>query len=66
MGQLDQDGLLTLRELLVTALASSDAVAKVLIDKGVVSQKEFDLELFSARAGCQGLLQRLETSSIDR
>ena len=47
MGQLDKDGILTLQELMITALATADVVAKLLIDKGLVSQKEYDLKLFS-------------------
>ena len=34
MGQLDQQGIVTLQELMVTALATADVVAKLLIDKG--------------------------------
>ena len=59
MGQLDKDGILTLQELMITALATADVVAKLLIDKGLVSQKEYDLKLFSERASYQALLQRV-------
>ena len=65
MGQLDKDGILTLQELMITALATADVVAKLLIDKGLVSQKEFDLKLFSEHASYQALLQRVSGTSVD-
>ena len=65
MGQLDKDGILTLQELMITALATADVVAKLLIDKGFVSQKEYDLKLFSERASYQALLQRVGGTSVD-
>jgi hypothetical protein len=65
MGQLDKDGILTLQELMITALATADVVAKLLIDKGLVSQKEFDLKLFSERASYQALLQRVSATAVD-
>jgi len=65
MGQLDKGGILTLQELMITALATADVVAKLLIDKGLVSQKEYDVKLFSERASYQALLQRVEGMSVD-
>ena len=65
MGQLDKDGILTLQELMITALATADVVAKLLIDKCLVSQKEYDLKLFSERASYQALLQRVGGTSVD-
>jgi len=66
MGQLDKDGILTLQELMITALATADVVAKVLIEKGVVTKEEFDMKLFSERANYQALLQRLGEASDDQ
>ena len=65
MGQLDKEGILTLQELMITALATADVVAKLLIAKGFVTQEEFDLQLFSERANYQALLQRVGGPSID-
>jgi hypothetical protein len=65
MGQLDKNGILTLQELMITALATADVVAKLLIDKGLISQKEFDLKLFCERANYEALLQRVEENSVD-
>jgi len=41
MAKLDKDGTVTLQELIVTSLAQTDAVAKLLIEKGVFTQDEF-------------------------
>ena len=65
MGQLDKDEILTLQELMITALATADVVAKVLIDKGLVTQKEFDMKLLSERATYQAMLQRVGGTSVD-
>ena len=66
MGQLDKDGILTLQELMITALATADVVSKVLIDKGVITKEEFDMKLFSERANYQALLQRVGETSDDQ
>ena len=51
MGQLDEGGILTLQELMITALATANAVAKLLIDKGLITRREFDLHFsLNARA----------------
>jgi len=65
MGQLDKGGTLTLQELMITALATADVVAKLLIDKGFITKKEFDLKLFSERASYGALLQRVGEISVD-
>ena len=65
MGQLDKDGILTLRELMITALATADVVAKLLVEKGLVTQQEFDMKLFSERASYEALLQRVGATSAD-
>jgi len=41
MGEIDKGGTVTLQELLVTSLAQTDAVKKLLIEKGVITQDEF-------------------------
>ena len=65
MGQLDKDGILTLRELMITALATADVVAKLLVEKGLITQQEFDMKLFSERASYEALLQRVGATSAD-
>jgi len=39
MATADKGGTVTLQELLVTSLAQTDAVAKLLIEKGVITQE---------------------------
>ena len=65
MGQLDNDGILTLQELMITALATAVVVAKILVEKGLVTQKEFDMKLFSERATYQAMLHRVGGTSVD-
>ncbi len=47
------------KELLVSALAQSDALAKLLIEKGVITQAEFMQKLSAERAGYQEMLQKV-------
>lgn len=63
MGQLDKDGVLTLQEMMITALATADVIAKLLIDKGFVTKQEFDVKLFAERASYDAFLQRVEKTS---
>ena len=65
MGQLDKNGILTLQELMITALATADLVAKLLVEKGLITQQEFDMKLFSERASYEALLQRVGATSAD-
>ncbi len=41
MGTVDKQGLVTMQELLVSSLATADAVAKLMIEKGLITQAEF-------------------------
>ncbi len=65
MGQLDKDGILTRQELMITALATADVVAKLLIEKGLITKKELDMRLFSERASYEALLRRVDEISVD-
>jgi len=46
----------TLQELLVSSLAQSDALAKLLIEKGVITQQEFLQKIAEGSATYQKLL----------
>jgi hypothetical protein len=46
----------TMQELLVTTFATADALAKLLIEKGLISQAEFVEKLSAERATYQKLL----------
>ena len=65
MGQVDKEGFLTRRELMITALATADVVAKLLIEKGLITKKEFDMKLFTERAYYEALLRRVDENSVD-
>ncbi len=53
MARLDKGGTVTLEELLVSSLAQTDALAKLLIEKGLITQAEFMQKVFAKKAGCQ-------------
>ena len=59
MATLDKQGVVTMQELLVSSLATADALAKLLIEKGLITQAEFMQTLSSERAGYQGMLGRM-------
>ena len=59
MEELDNGGTITLQELLVTSLAQTDAVAKLLIEKGVFTQNEFMEKIKAERATYQAMFQKL-------
>ena len=46
----------TIQELLVSSLAQSDALAKLLIEKGIITQQEFLQKISEERATYQKLL----------
>ncbi len=60
MEELDNGGTITLQELLVTSLAQTDAVARLLIEKGVVTQDEFMERIKAERATYQAMLQKTD------
>ena len=45
----------TMQELLVTTFATADALAKLLIEKGLITQEEFSKKLSAERATYQKL-----------
>jgi len=57
MATVDKGGTVTLQELVVTSLAQTDAVAKLLIEKGVFTQDEFMEKIKAERATYQAMLQ---------
>ena len=57
MAKVDKAGTVTLQELVVSSLAQTDAVAKLLIEKGVITQAEFIQKLKAERAVYQTLMQ---------
>jgi hypothetical protein len=53
MAEAEDTGLVTIRELLVSTLAQSDALAKLLIEKGLITRNEYMEKLSTERAGYQ-------------
>ena len=59
MGELDKSGTVTLQELVVSSLAQTDAVAKRLIEKGVITQAEFMEKIKAERATYQAMFRKV-------
>ena len=59
MATVDKGGTVTLQELVVSSLAQTDAVAKLLIEKGVITQDEFMEKIKAERATYQAMLEKL-------
>ncbi len=59
MGTLDKQGVVTMQELLVSSLATADAVAKLLIEKGLITEAEFTKQLSTDRAVHQAMLREM-------
>ncbi len=58
MANLDKGETVTMLELLVTSLAQTDAVAKLLIEKGVITQDVFMEKIKAERATYQAMFQK--------
>ena len=59
MATVDKGGTVTLQELLVTSLAQTDAVAKLLIEKKLITQAEFMEKIKAERATYQEMFQKV-------
>ncbi len=58
MARLDKGGTVSLQELVVSSLTQTDALAKLLIEKGLITQDEFMQKLSAERAGYQVIIQQ--------
>ncbi len=58
MGTVDKQGVVTMQELLVSSLATADALAKLLINKGLITEAEFMEKLSAKRAVYQVMLEK--------
>ncbi|MCZ6623553.1 MAG: hypothetical protein O7B35_04895 [Deltaproteobacteria bacterium] len=54
-----KEGTVTLQELTVSSLAQSDALTKLLIEKGLITEAEFMQKLSAERAGYQAKLEKV-------
>ena len=57
MAELDKGKPVTVEELLVSTLAQGDALAKLLIEKGIITQQEFLQKIAEERSTYQKLLK---------
>jgi len=55
----DKQKTVTLEELMVSTLAMTDALAKLLIEKGLITDEEFKTKLGEERANYLAVLKRL-------
>jgi hypothetical protein len=60
MTDLDKGKTVSLEELMVSTLAMVDAVTKLLIEKGVISEEEFREKLMEERATYQKILNPIK------
>jgi len=58
MATVDKGGTVTLQELVVSSLAHTDALSKLLIEKGVITQDEFLEKLKAERATYQAMFSQ--------
>ena len=56
MAELDKNNPVSLQELMVSTLAMTDALTKLLIEKGVIMEAEFKQKLLEERAVYQRIL----------
>jgi len=59
MAKVDRGGTVTLQELVISSLAQTDAVAKLLIEKGVITKDEFMEKIKAGRATYQAMFQKM-------
>jgi len=59
MAKVDKGGTGTMQELLVSSLATADALAKLLINQGLITEAEFTKQLSTDRAVYQAMLGKM-------
>jgi len=59
MATVDKQGVVTMQELMVSSLAQSDALAKLLIEKELITEAEFMQKLSAERATYQAMLRKV-------
>ncbi len=56
---MDLGGTVSVQELVVSSLAQSDALTKLLIENGLITEAEFMQKLSAERAGYQVMLRKM-------
>ncbi len=57
MGELVIQGAVTMQELIASSLAQTDALTKLLIEKGIITKEEFMVKLSDERAVYREMLK---------
>ncbi len=59
MGELVIQGAVTMQELIASSLAQTDALTKLLIERGIITKDEFMQKLSAERAVYQAMLEKM-------
>ncbi len=59
MGTVDKQGVVTMQELIIASLAQTDALSKLLIEKGFITEAEFMEKLSEERATYQVMMEKV-------
>ena len=59
MGELDKQGVVTMQELIASSLAQTNALTKLLIEKGLITEAEYMKKLSAERSGDQAVFQKI-------
>ncbi len=59
MATVDKQGAVTMQELIASSLARTDALTKILIEKGITTKDEFMVKLSDERAVYREMLQKM-------
>ncbi len=59
MATVDKQGVVTMQELIASSLAQTDALTKLLIEKGIITKEEFMQKLSAERAVYQAMLEKM-------
>ncbi len=59
MATVDNQGVVTMQELIASSLVQTDALTKLLIEKGLITKEEFMQKLSAERAVYQEMLQKM-------
>jgi len=59
MGELDNQGVVTMQELIASSLEQTDALTKLLIEKGLITKEEFMVKLSDKRAVYREMLRKM-------
>jgi len=59
MATVDNQGVVTMPELIASSLAQTDALTKLLIEKGIITKAEFMQKLSADRVVYQAMLEKM-------